>query len=93
MAERYSDFLPERPREFLMKTRPHIFAIHFSVIAFELFCPQLACLSEKLAALGYSLPLVAAAPVRPPFAHAVLDAAGIAAKHFLPAEVIMCDAI
>ncbi len=34
-----------------MKTRPHIFAIHFSVIAFELFCPQLACLSEKLVAL------------------------------------------
>ncbi|MDZ7289426.1 MAG: hypothetical protein ONB42_05775 [candidate division KSB1 bacterium] len=36
-----------------MKTRPHIFAIHFSVTAFELFCPQLACLSEKSAALGF----------------------------------------
>ncbi|MDZ7343347.1 MAG: hypothetical protein ONA90_02410 [candidate division KSB1 bacterium] len=35
-----------------MKTRQHFFAIHFSVIAFELFCPQLDCLSEKLAALG-----------------------------------------
>ncbi|MDZ7407374.1 MAG: hypothetical protein ONB41_25265, partial [candidate division KSB1 bacterium] len=34
-----------------MKTRSHVFAIHFSVIAFELFCPQLVCLSEKLAAL------------------------------------------
>ncbi|MDZ7359535.1 MAG: hypothetical protein ONB46_02245 [candidate division KSB1 bacterium] len=35
-----------------MKTRSHVFAIHFSVIAFEFFCQQLVCLSEKLAALG-----------------------------------------
>ncbi|MDZ7292932.1 MAG: hypothetical protein ONB42_23665 [candidate division KSB1 bacterium] len=36
-----------------MKTSPHIFAIYFSVIAFELFYQQFPCLSEKLAALGF----------------------------------------
>ncbi|MDZ7344492.1 MAG: hypothetical protein ONA90_08250, partial [candidate division KSB1 bacterium] len=48
-------FLTKRSRVFLMKTCPHIFAIHFSVIAFELFYPPFPCLSEKLVALASCL--------------------------------------
>jgi len=38
-----------------MKANPHISALHFSVIAFEWFCPQSFCLSERLAALNMVL--------------------------------------
>ncbi|MDZ7344032.1 MAG: hypothetical protein ONA90_05920, partial [candidate division KSB1 bacterium] len=37
------------------ENQPPFFAIHFSVLASELFYPQLACISEKLAALGWKL--------------------------------------
>jgi hypothetical protein len=52
MTEKYLSFLLYDDEHFLMKASPHISALHFSVIAFEWFCQQSFCLSEKLAALG-----------------------------------------
>jgi hypothetical protein len=51
MAEKY--ILLNDNEAFLMKTSPHISAIHFSVIAFEWFSQHMAYFSEKLAALGF----------------------------------------
>jgi len=50
-AEKYLSFLLHDDEHFLTKTSLHISAIHFSVIAFEWFCRQLFCPSEKLVAL------------------------------------------
>jgi len=50
-AEKYLSFSLGDDKHFLMKTSPHISALHFSVIVFEWFCRQSFCLSEKLAAL------------------------------------------